>query len=96
VTVRGYVHLARGGDALYLHEDDYRWGIEANSLWLHMPHCANRAGEAVQQGYMTVVGNFTARLHGAADGWAGEIDNIKLCRLIEGVADDPRPRPTPQ
>jgi hypothetical protein len=41
---------------------------------------------------MTVVGNFTARLHGGADQWVGEIDNIKLCRLIEGVDGDPRPR----
>ena len=92
VTVRGFVNLAQNESALYLHVDDYRWAIQANGIWLHMPHCANRAGQAVTQGYMTVIGNFTAKLHGHADSWIGEIDNIKACRLIEGVADDARPR----
>lgn len=93
VSVRGFVHLAHNQDAIYLHVDDYRWGLEANGIWLHMPKCANRAGEGVSSGYMTVVGNFTAKLHGFADGWAGEIDNITQCRLIEGTEGNPRPRP---
>jgi hypothetical protein len=92
VTLRGYVNIGKNGDALYLHADDYRWGVTANAVWLHMPRCANRAGQGVGEGYMTVVGNFTARLHGGADQWVGEVDNIKLCRLIEGVDGDPRPR----
>ncbi len=93
VTLRGFVNLERDGDAIYMHVDDYRWGITANAIWLHMPQCANRAGEGVRQGYMTVVGNFTAKLHGSAENWVGEIDDIKFCRLIEGVPGDPRPRP---
>jgi hypothetical protein len=96
ISIRGFVNLEKNGDAIYLSADDYRWSITANAIWLHMPHCASRAGESVGQGYMTVVGNFTAKLHGPANGWVGEIDNINLCRLIEGVADDPRPRPLPQ
>jgi hypothetical protein len=93
VTLRGYVDLTSNATALYLHEDDYRWGLEANGVWLHMPRCANRAGQGVTRGYMTVVGNFTTRLHGFANGWVGEIDNITLCRLIEGTDAEPRPRP---
>lgn len=94
VTLRGYVSLGKDGDALYLSEDDYRWAVTANGVWLHLPRCANRAGEAVQRGYMTVVGNFTAKLHGTADAWVGEVDNVTLCRLVEGVPDEPFPRPT--
>ena len=93
VTLRGYVHLGGHLDAIYLSAEDYRWDIQANGIWLHMPKCANRAGQAVGNGYMTVVGNFTTKLHGYADSWVGEIDNIKLCRLIEGADGEPRPRP---
>jgi hypothetical protein len=93
VSVRGFVHLARNQDVIYLHVDDYRWGLEANGIWLHMPKCANRANQPVTSGYMSVVGNLTTKLHGFADGWVGEIDNITQCRLIEGAEGDPRPRP---
>jgi len=93
ISIRGFVNLEKDGDAIYLAADDYRWSITANAIWLHMPHCANRAGGAVTQGYMTVVGNFTSKLHGQANAWVGEIDNIRVCRLIEGVGDEPRPRP---
>jgi hypothetical protein len=94
ITVRGFVNLEKDGDAIYLGADDYRWAVTANGVWLHMPRCSNRAGEPVHRGYMTVVGNFTTKLHGHADEWVGEIDNIKLCRLVEGLAEEPRPRPT--
>lgn len=92
ITVRGFVSISQNESAIYLSADDYRWGIQANGIWLHMPKCANRAKQGVSRGYMTVVGNFTAKLHGYADGWIGEIDNITQCRLIEGVDGDPRPR----
>ena len=43
VTLRGYVHLGGHQDAIFLSAEDYRWDIQANGIWLHMPKCANRA-----------------------------------------------------
>jgi hypothetical protein len=94
ITVRGFVNLSHNEDAIYLSADDYRWGIQSNGLWLHMPKCVNRTGTGVSRGYMTVVGNFTAKLHGFGGTWIGEIDNISLCRLIEAADGAPRPRPS--
>ena len=55
VSVRGFVHLARNQDVIYLHVDDYRWGLEANGIWLHMPKCANRANQPVTSGYVSAL-----------------------------------------
>jgi hypothetical protein len=82
VLVRGYVRLEFEGNAIYLHRDDYKYGISENGIWLNVKNCARRDGSSFRAGYAMVVGTFSAIDHGHLGMWQGEITTSKCTELF--------------
>jgi hypothetical protein len=59
ITVAGWANIEFEGDALYLHEEDFRRVLLANAVSLSIPDDV-RTPIRDQQGYMGVVGTFHA------------------------------------
>ena len=73
VRVNGFVQLEFEGNAIYLHEEDFRRAITDNALWLEVPQ-GFRGYEAGS--YAIVEGTFTAKHHGHMGGFSGGITNV--------------------
>ncbi len=73
VRVIGFVQLEFEGNAIYLHEEDFRRAITDNALWLDVPQGFHgyEAGS-----YAIVEGTFTTKSHGHMGMFSGEIANV--------------------
>ena len=69
------------GDALYLHEEDMRFAIDANSLSLHMNEGEKRRYHAANLRHVLLEGTFHANLPGAYQ--AGSISQIRRLEIWE-------------
>jgi hypothetical protein len=83
VMVKGYVHLAFEGNAIYLHKEDYLHGLSRNGLWVDL--AVGVDGSKCQDRYSIVEGTF---VRGGPSGhlglWSGAIENVTRC---EGLAN---------
>ena len=79
VMIVGYVHFAFEGDAIYLHEEDFLYGISPNSLRLSLSSATPpKKLMACQDSYALMRGTFKA------DSWDyGELHDIANCTAIE-------------
>ena len=82
VVVRGFVRLEFEGSAIYLHEDDYTWGIPENGIWLNGASCKRADGTSFRTGYAIVTGIFSANDHGHMGMWEGELAVSKCTELF--------------
>jgi hypothetical protein len=73
VRVIGFVQLEFEGNAIYLHEEDFRRAITENGLWLDVP-TGFRGWSAGS--YAIVEGTFTGRQHGHMGLFSGEIQHV--------------------
>lgn len=73
VRVIGFVQLEFEGNAIYLHEEDFRRAITDNALWLDAPK--NFRGYEAGS-YAIVEGTFTSKQHGHMGMFSGEIMNV--------------------
>ncbi len=82
VMVRGYVHFEFEGDAIYLHKEDFLYGISRNALWLSLSS-SKRANEfsECQDSYALVRGTFKAGVGGHNDMASGELHDIAKCSV---------------
>lgn len=78
----GFCRIQFEGDAIYLHEDDFKHFITRNGLWLDIPkdHKLNRT--ALDQRYVLVEAQFSSIEHGHMDLFSGSLQKI---RRIEPV-----------
>ena len=78
VRIIGFVRLEFEGDAIYLHHDDYKYGIYSNGLWLDITEgcCGNNLMVADKK-YVLVEGTFDMKSKGHMGMWGGTIKNIK-------------------
>ena len=84
VMVKGYVHFQFEGDAIYLHKEDFLYGISHNALWLSLSS-SKRANEfsECQDSYALVRGTFRAGWghRGQYDMASGELSDIVECSV---------------
>lgn len=75
VRVVGFVNLEFEGDAIYLHEDDYKYGLTKNGLWLTLS--GEQDIRKFDRKYVLVQGTFNAKDQGHGDLFSGAVENIK-------------------
>jgi hypothetical protein len=81
VGVIGFLRLEFEGDKLYLHEDDYRFDINENGIWLGITKKQRQDLEDRNMHYAFVVGTFKAG-NGQITGHAnGTIVNITVVEV---------------
>ena len=79
VALTGYVHLEFEGNGIYLHKDDYQYGLHKNGLWLNASKCESRSKKNFTDGYAYVIGRFTSARQGHMGLWSGELQDVKSC-----------------
>jgi hypothetical protein len=80
VMVTGFARLEFEGNAIYLHKDDYQYGLYKNGLWLDANECKSRNGKNFAEGYAMVIGRFTSNFRGHRDLWSGAIRDVESCK----------------
>lgn len=64
VLVGGFLRLEFEGNAIYLHEDDYRHGFYRNALWVNLDGKTAENTDKLNLHYAFVEGTFDASRHG--------------------------------
>ncbi len=83
VMLTGFLHLEFEGDALYLHNDDYRFHIYKNAIWVNLPENLRPIAEKYNNRYVYLVGSFTAKKKGHCGLFSGEIYRITSIEIQE-------------
>ena len=76
VRIIGFVRLEFEGNAIYLHQDDYKYAIHKNSLWLSITDEIKKNQKKFSDRYVLVEGTFDARYFGHRGLFGGAIKNI--------------------
>jgi hypothetical protein len=93
VRLIGFVRVAFEGDAIYLHEDDYKYGLTKNGLWLNLTKdIYEKEGQKFDRKYVLVEGTFSAKNRGHMGLFSGGIDNIKRFEVWVVKRDQERTR----
>ena len=77
VQVIGFVGLEFEGNAIYLHEEDFRHVITKNGLWLDVTDDILKRRKEFDQQHVLVEGTFNAKEKGHMGAWSGMIEKIK-------------------
>jgi len=77
VQVVGFLRLEFEGNALYIHEEDYKSGITKNAAWVVRNAKVNDRAEALNMHYVILLGTFDAGRHGHMDLFSGSLTDIK-------------------
>ncbi|WP_395740865.1 hypothetical protein [Prosthecobacter sp.] len=72
VRVIGFLNVQFEGNAIYLHEDDFKHGIHKNGLWVD----ASSIHPGLKQKYVLIEGTFDAKMTGHMGLWSGSIQQI--------------------
>lgn len=84
IMVVGYVHVEFEGDAIYLHKDDFLYGIDRNSLALSLlSKTPTKELKKCQDSYALVRGTFKAGIGGHNSMASGELHDIANCTVVE-------------
>ncbi len=84
----GFLRIEFEGNAIYLHREDFDYGIAENGLWVDIPTDMTKPQQdEVNMRYAICVGVFTARGHGHMGMFSGEIGNV---RRLEFWSDQTR------
>jgi hypothetical protein len=81
VRVIGFVKLDFEGTAIYLHKDDYKYGITKNGLWLEVTDEIYRKKTEIDQQYVLLEGKFNANEMGHMGRWSGSIQQISRLQI---------------
>jgi hypothetical protein len=74
VLIDGYIHIEFEGRGIYLHKDDYLYGITRNALWLTSAGSVDLT--KCQDSYASLRGTFRAGVGGHGDFFAGVLDHV--------------------
>jgi hypothetical protein len=75
VRVIGFVRLE--GNAIYLHQEDYKHGLTRNGLWIDVSDDLRKRRSEFDQKYVLVEGTFNAKDKGHLGMWSGTVEKIK-------------------
>jgi hypothetical protein len=81
VLVMGFLRLEFEGDAIYLHEDDYRHGIRKNGLMVVRNAKIDAMADKLNLQYVVIEGTFDAHDHGNMGLNSGTITNITFAGI---------------
>jgi len=76
VRTHGFLSIEFEGDALYLHEEDYRHGLTKNSLALRLSKSQRQQFKSLSLKYVVIEGTVYARGLEQTDMWSGALGNI--------------------
>ena len=76
VRVIGFVKLEFEGNAIYLHQDDYKHNITKNGLWIDVTDDIRKKQKDYDQKYVLLEGTFNAKETGHMGLWSGSIQKI--------------------
>jgi hypothetical protein len=80
VLIQGYVHIEFEGQGVYLHKDDFRYGITRNALWLTAAGGVDL--KKCQDSYSLVRGTFRAGIGGHNEMFSGVLDQVTQCSKV--------------
>jgi len=82
VRIVGYLHLEFEGDVLYLHREDFDYGLTENGIWINLPKDITPAQvKAINDRYVICTGRFIAGGQGHMDLNSGEMDNLTRIQI---------------
>jgi hypothetical protein len=91
VRITGFLHLEFEGNVIYLHSEDFRYGLTKNGLWVEIPKDMSKEQmKAVNDQYVICTARFVAKMHGHMDLNSGELADVTR---LEVSSPDPRPTP---
>ena len=76
VRIIGFVRLEFEGDAIYLHQDDYKHGISKNGLWIDPTDDMRKKTRDIDRKYLLLEGTFSAKETGHMGLFSGSIQKI--------------------
>jgi hypothetical protein len=76
IRTLGFMCIEFEGDALYLHEEDYRHGLRKNSLALRLSESQRKQFKGLSLKYVLIEGTVYADGPEHTDLWSGAIGNI--------------------
>jgi len=78
IQVIGYLHLEFEGNAIYLHQEDYKHGISENSFWVEFSSKLTKKRDLnkFNNRYVIIIGTFKANEKGHMGMFGGTLDNI--------------------
>ena len=76
VRTHGFLSIEFEGDALYLHEEDYRHGLTKNSLALRLSKSQRQQFKSLSLKYVVIEGTVDARGLEQTDKWSGALGKI--------------------
>ncbi|HEX5889412.1 MAG TPA: hypothetical protein VFY61_11940 [Pyrinomonadaceae bacterium] len=78
VRVIGFVSVEFEGTAVYLHQEDFKYDITQNAIWLEMDFERNKK---LNQRYVLIEGTFDANHNGHKGLFSGSIKDIKRLQV---------------
>lgn len=85
IRVVGFVSIKFEGTAIYLHQDDYRYGIFRNGLWLTVSKSNLIDCKGCHERYAIIEGTFDAQNTGHFGVYNGGIKDIQRLEIQDGL-----------
>lgn len=78
IQVIGYLHLEFEGNAIYMHEEDFKHSLSENSFWVNFSSKLTKKRDLnkFNDKYVIVIGTFKADEKGHMGMFGGTLDNI--------------------
>jgi hypothetical protein len=77
IRITGFLRIEFEGDAIYLHREDFDYGITKDALWIDIPRDMTEVQRnSVNNGYVLCTGTFHAGGHGHMGLFSAEIGEI--------------------
>jgi hypothetical protein len=96
VRIIGFLHLEFEGNVIYLHNEDFRYGLGKNGLWIEIPRDMTKEQmKAVNDQYVICTARFVAKMHGHMGINSGEVANVTRLEVWPAYQGQPPPPPKP-
>jgi hypothetical protein len=97
VRIIGFLHLEFEGNVIYLHNEDFRYGLTKNGLWIEIPKDMTKEQmKAVNDQYVICTARFVSKMHGHMGLNSGEVANVtrlEVWAAYQGAPPPPKPKP---
>jgi hypothetical protein len=84
IRVIGFLHLEFEGNCLYLHRDDFEYGMSKNAIWLNLT-TKDKELRRLSNEYVILEGTFESKMTGHMGMNSGSITNISRLELWHNV-----------
>ena len=79
VRIIGFMKLEFEGDAIYLHQEDYKHSIYKNGFWIEATEDIQKKKGKLDKRHVILEGVFNAKMTGHKNLWSGSIQKITRC-----------------